>query len=112
MKNNNYKFKKKNSLKKKEFDEIYKNGKQVFTKYLIIKSINLNASDFQIGISVPKKNFKLSVSRNKVRRQIKDIIRKTGFENGKHLIIVKKNYNYKSNYINLKNDIQKLREGN
>jgi len=97
--------KKKNTVKKNEFNLIFENGKSTKTKFLIIKTLKTNSKNFRIGISAPKKSFKLAIIRNKIKRQIRSIIDLYGFKNGDSLIIVKNSYNYKKDYQNLKKDI-------
>lgn len=102
---------KKNIIKTNEFNFIFEKGKLNKTKFLIIKTINLDNDIFRVGISVPKKSFKLAVVRNKVKRQIRSIIDIHGFKNGDSLIIVKNNYNHGKDYQDLKKDILKIVKG-
>ncbi len=56
-----------------EFNSIFKNSEQLFTNYFILK-YNNNKVGLRYGISVSKKNFKLAVTRNKIKRQIRAIV--------------------------------------
>ena len=66
--------KKINIVKKNEdFDYIIKNGKILKNKYFTIYYIPETRDKYRIGITVPKKIGK-AVLRNKIKRQIKEII--------------------------------------
>lgn len=97
--------------KKSEFNLIFKKGKMSKSTFLIVKTLYPKNNDWRIGISIPKKSFKLAVVRNKIKRQLKNIISSIGFINGDHLIIVKKNYDCKNDFNEFKKDIQKFIKG-
>lgn len=60
---------------KKDFDKIFKEGKSFFSGIIGIKSTS-NEFDFsRFGIIVSNKISKKAVTRNKIRRQIREIIR-------------------------------------
>ena len=68
-------FKKQNSLKsKKEIELLFKSGSFCSVKFL--RSIYLNGgSSLKIGVSVPKKLVPLAVTRNLLKRRIKEQIK-------------------------------------
>lgn len=64
-----------NRLKKrKEFAYIYKNGKKINSKNLSLVFVSSKKMETRIGISVSNKVGK-AVSRNKIKRQIREVIR-------------------------------------
>lgn len=66
----------KNRLKKrKEFAYIYKNGKKVHSSNLTLIWVSSKKPENKIGISVSNKVGN-AVIRNKIKRQLRDIIRK------------------------------------
>jgi len=85
---------KKNRLRKNEdFKRIYKNGKNYYNRNLIMYIMKNELEDTRIGFTVSKK-IGNSVVRNRVRRRIKEIVRKN-FNNIKEgydiILIPKKN---------------------
>lgn len=69
-----------------EFGKILSKGKNFANKYLIINYID--AKDFKLGISVPKK-LGNAVFRNYHKRVVKDIIPKLDVYNiNKHIVII------------------------
>lgn len=107
--------KNKYSLKSKiEFNNLFKKGKKIRSNELLISY--LDSKDFKIGISVPKK-IGNAPTRNKTKRQLKNIIYKANiFDYKKHIIvIVNKNWmelNFKQREILFKNQISKLKNIN
>lgn len=61
--------------KRKEFAYIYKNGKKVNSKNLSIQIVQSKFTEPRIGLSVSNKVGK-AVIRNKIKRQLRAIIRK------------------------------------
>jgi ribonuclease P protein component len=69
-----------------EFNKVIKTGKKVKSNYLFISYID--ADDFKIGISIPKK-LGNAVLRNKFKRQLKEIITKADmFSLNKHITVI------------------------
>lgn len=105
--------KKQNIIKKnKEFELIIKKRKRLTNNYFNIYYIEEIFNKY--GISVPKKYFKTAVLRNKIKRQLKDIIDKNDVPNGyEYVIIVKEgliNLNYKEIKLEFLNLIYRLKE--
>ena len=59
--------------KKKDFDHVFKNGRSAYNRILGIKHIDNEYSRF--GIIISKRVSKKAVERNKLKRQIREIIR-------------------------------------
>ena len=62
--------------KKKEFDHIFKNGKSIFNKIIGMKIVFNELDNSRFGIIVSNKISKKAVKRNKIKRQIRSILRK------------------------------------
>jgi len=72
---------KKNRLTRdKEFDRVFKNGKSSYNNIVGFKVINNNLNINRFGIIVGKKVSKKAVERNKIKRQIRAIIRSKKLE--------------------------------
>ena len=68
--------KKENQLKKdKEFDNVFKNGRSGFCKILGVKAAVNRLETSRFGILVSNKISKKAVERNKIKRQIREVIR-------------------------------------
>ncbi len=80
---------KKNRLTKKEFNELYKNGKKKHTKNFFI--IFENSEIKKISIVAPTKKFKKAFLRNRKRRKIYNFLKDNDFLNKKKIIIFLKN---------------------
>lgn len=61
--------------KDKDFDNIFKNGRSSYNKILGIKATASQQVDSRFGIVVSAKISKKAVERNKIKRQIREIIR-------------------------------------
>ena len=86
-------------LKKKDFENVFKKGKFINNKFLYFKIIQNNQKNSRFGISISKKITKKAVDRNKIKRQIRNIIKqKIPFikKNIDLVIISKKEINEKS----------------
>ncbi len=63
------------SLKKnKEFNYVYRKGKSVANRYLVLVYLKRKTDDLKVGFSVSKKIGK-AVVRNQVRRRLKEALR-------------------------------------
>ena len=74
-----YTFSKNEKLKsKKEISRIFNNGfffHSDIISFAFVKSLDIEQTKHRIGISVPKKLFKLAVTRNKIKRLIREAYR-------------------------------------
>lgn len=69
--------KKQNRLKeKKDFNEIFKKGRSRFSGLLGVKTLKNNLEINRFGVIVSSKISKKAVERNKIKKQIKDVLRK------------------------------------
>jgi len=99
------------SLKsKKLIDNLFENGKKIFSKdftfIYLPNEVNIN----RYVLCVSKKNFKKAIDRNKIKRQIRNMIKleKVGYDIA---IMVKNSYNihiFLENKNNLNNCLKKI----
>lgn len=75
---------------RKEFLEIKKNGKFVNSQSFSVIITKNNFDYPRFAVIVGKKNFKLSVTRHKIKRQVADAISKRTFPNNDYVFILKK----------------------
>lgn len=98
--------KKINILKKNEdFSRIIKNEKPYKYKDYIIYKENHVGKNYQFGISVGKK-IGNAVVRNKIRRQIKNIIDQNNYQKGFNCIIIVKKGIIEKNFSEMKEDLE------
>ncbi|MCD4694496.1 ribonuclease P protein component [bacterium] len=70
-------FKKENRLtKKKDFDNIFKKGRSVFNKVLGLKVIINDLDINRFGVIVSNKISKRAIERNKIKRRIREVLKK------------------------------------
>ncbi len=62
-------------LKKKDFDRTFKQGKSFYTKFLGVKVLANQTEANRFGIIISTKISKKAVERNKLKRQIREILR-------------------------------------
>lgn len=67
---------KKNRLKKKkDFENVFKKGRSLKEGFLVLKIINNRSDKIRFGFIVSQKISKKATCRNKIRRQISELIR-------------------------------------
>ena len=77
---------------KKKIEKIFELGS--FVKYgsVAVKFYDFNNSPNEYGVSVPKKNFSLAVTRNRIKRQIRscvdDLSKKSSIKNGRSFFVI------------------------
>lgn len=98
--------KKINIIKKNEdFDRIIKNNKSFkYKDYIVYVEKNSNIKIHKFGISVSKKIIN-AVGRNKLKRQIKDIIDKNNYQNNFNCIIILRKGILNKTYLEMSNDL-------
>ena len=62
----------------KNIEMLFNTGKKVSSSFLHCVYVLNQNRDFRFVVSVPKKNFSLAVDRNKIKRLMREIIRKSG----------------------------------
>ena len=97
--------KKKNVLKRNiDFDRIIKNNKAFKYKYYIIYLEKTLEIDYHFGLSVGKK-IGNAVVRNKVKRQLREIIDQKDYQNGINCIIIVRKGVLENSFEQMKNDL-------
>lgn len=92
--------KKVNIIKKnQDFSRIIKKNKSYKTKQYIIYIERVNQDKYHFGISISKK-IGNAVTRNKIKRQIKNIIDKKQYKNNFNCIIIVRKEFLKNEFIN------------
>jgi len=80
--------KKENRLKKKkDFDSVYKKGKTIAGKLVFLKILKNNLDISRFGFIISKKISKKAVIRNKIKRKLREIIKKEIIKKGFDIII-------------------------
>ncbi|MDP2944598.1 MAG: ribonuclease P protein component [bacterium] len=76
--------------KDKEFDRAFKTGQSFYTKLFGIKAVGNGLEVNRLGVLISIKVSKKAVIRNKVKRQIREIIQKElpNLKSGKDLVII------------------------
>ncbi len=97
--------------KSKEFLEVISNGSKFTKSGIVIYYLNHNELDkLRIGISI-KKQVGNSVARNKLRRQIKNLLRDKLFKlNGVSMVLIVMNNNQILNYSSIKNILEEFND--
>lgn len=88
----------------RDFDRIIHNNKPYKYKDFIIYIEKTNESIYRFGITVSKKIIN-AVGRNKIKRQIKDIIDKKTYQNGFNCIIIVRRGILEKNYSEINNEL-------
>ena len=98
--------KKINTIKEnREFNRIIKNNNSYkYKDYIIYLEKNDNIKIYKFGISISKKIIN-AVGRNKLKRQIKDIIDKNSYQNNFNCIIILRKGILNKNYHEMKKDL-------
>lgn len=93
---------------KKDFDRAFKKKNQSFCRYAYLYTYDNELDNFRFGICVSKK-IGNAVTRNKIKRRVKDIIDKSAlqFLNKDYIIVLKKSVK-DAEYLKLKEEILKL----
>ena len=87
-----------------EFDSIIKNNKPFVYKHFLIYKVSSN-SNYKFGISVSK-HICNAVGRNKLKRQIRNIITNFEFNNNFNCIIIARKSILNSNYLEMKEQLE------
>lgn len=95
-------------MKKKDFNNIFKNGKTKVGKLVFLKILKNNSKINKLGVVVSAKISKKAVIRNKIKRRIREIIRQANLKNGFNIIAVAKPEIIDKNYQEIKIDVENL----
>lgn len=92
----------------RDFDRVFKKGRMYSTPLLLFRMCENNMPGARVGIIVSNKVSKHAVVRNKIKRRIREIIRKhLVLLNGTDVIIIAKKTIVKVDFLNIQNDIDK-----
>lgn len=96
--------------RKKEFDQIFKNGKSAYDKYFLVKILKNNQGQNRYSIIISTKVSKKAVERNKIKRRIKSIFLKLEkkLELGYDVIVVCKKEILDIEYKEINNRMEKI----
>ncbi|MBI3337423.1 MAG: ribonuclease P protein component [Candidatus Staskawiczbacteria bacterium] len=61
--------------KKKDFEKLFKEGKSFKSTFLVLKAVKNNLKENRFGFIVSKKVSKKAILRNKIKRNLRDIVR-------------------------------------
>ena len=77
---------------KKKIEKIFELGSFFNYGSVAVKFYDFNNYPSEYGVSVPKKNFPLAVTRNKIKRQIRscvdDLSKKSSIKNGRSFFVI------------------------
>jgi len=92
-----------------DFEKVYKYGRSLANKYLVLKYKRADFSILRFGFSVSKK-YGGAVLRNRIRRQLKDIVRKRipRIKSGHDLVFLVRQEARNATYIELAHAVDNL----
>ncbi len=94
---------------KKDFNNLFENKTVYYSSFFIIYVSKNKLSHFRYAIAPNKKNFKLAVERNKIKRQIRSIVYEIKNKiYGIDFLIVPKNNYFDVNFFDKKKDLLNL----
>ena len=77
---------------KKKIEKIFELGSFVKCGSVAVKFYDFNSSPSEYGVSVPKKNFPLAVTRNKIKRRVRSCIdglsKNSSIKNGRSFFVI------------------------
>jgi ribonuclease P protein component len=99
----------KNRLKKRsDINNVFKNGKAFAGRFVFIRIINNQLKDSRFAFVVSKKVSRKAVIRNKVKRQLREIIKKTKFQNGFDFMIIARPIICSRKFLEIQQDIDEI----
>lgn len=66
---------KKNRLKKKDFEKVFKTGRGLKEDFLFLKTVKNNLKESRFGFIIPQKISKKAALRNKIKRRLRELVR-------------------------------------
>jgi len=96
--------------KNKDFESVFKNGRIFSDEFLFLKVKKNNLQDSRFGFIIGKKISKKAVVRNKIKRRLREIIRKklASIESGFDVVIGAKEKIINKDYWEIEKEIGKL----
>ncbi len=64
----------------KKIEKLFSSGKKASSSFLNCVYLFNNSGKSHFVVSVPKKNFSLAVDRNKIKRILREVVRKNSFD--------------------------------
>jgi ribonuclease P protein component len=107
MLSSNYRLK-----KKKDFTEVYKKGKKIYSHFFLMKFMKNNLDTYRIGFVVSKRIVLKIVSRNKLKRRMREAVKfpQKSIKGSYDIIVIAKPSAADQDYKIIKNDLKKLFE--
>ncbi|MDD2757140.1 MAG: ribonuclease P protein component [Candidatus Pacebacteria bacterium] len=93
--------------KKKEFEAIFENGRTIKGRNIIVKYLGNGLGYAKVGFIVSKKVSKKAVERNKIKRQLREVVKKTDLKRGLSIIIIALSSIKGVPYSEIESDIEK-----
>ena len=95
--------------KRAQFQNVYEHGKTKVDRYLVVRLLANNLEISRLGLSVSKRVGK-AVVRNRIRRLLKEIIRKMPVKPGFDIVIIARNNAVGADYHQLQKSVVDLLE--
>lgn len=80
-------------LSKKEIEEVISKGRRASFSSFSVSYIKTSEKKTKFAFVVSKKQYKKAVFRNKAKRRLRDLVRKTEFSEGNYVFFAKNNIN-------------------
>lgn len=98
--------------KEKDFENLFKNGQAFHSQLFNLKIVRNKLNNTRFGFIISKKVSKKAVERNKIKRRLREVIRKEieQIKNGYDAVIIVKNNQevIKKEYLQIKNEVDNL----
>jgi ribonuclease P protein component len=96
--------------KDRDFESVFKKGKTLSDKFLFLKVKKNDLQVSRFGLIIGKKISNKAVIRNRLKRQLREIIKNNLFniKPGFDIVVITKSEIINKNYQEIKNDLEKL----
>lgn len=96
--------------RKRDVDNVFKKGKTIAGKLIFLKIIKNNLNNSRFGFVISTKISKKAVIRNKIKRQLREIIRKNlpNIKPGFDVLIIAKPEIIDKKYQDIKEEVERL----
>ncbi|HPJ80276.1 MAG TPA: ribonuclease P protein component [Candidatus Portnoybacteria bacterium] len=99
----------KNRLKKRnDIDRVFKNGKTIAGKFIVVRAVKNQLENNRFTFVVSKKTSRKAVVRNKIKRQMRESIRKLKFKNGFDFVVIALPAIVDKKFLEIKQDINEI----